>query len=388
MDCDVIVVGAGPVGLLLACRLVQLGVRVRVLERRTQRSKHSRAIGVHRPSLVELARLGLADRFTAEGVRVYGGAAVADGRELGSLRFGELGGPYPFALSLPQSDTERLLEQSLDQAAPGALRRGWEVTRVSDGAGTVWVDARAADGTPLLLEARYAVGCDGQHSLVREQAGIAFKGASYPDSFVMGDFGDSTSFGNEARLFLSREGLVESFPLPKQRRRWVVSTSEPVEAPDREQFSRWVQARTGCDLRHEPCTMLSAFGIERRLADVFVRGRVALAGDAAHVVSPIGGQGLNAGWMDAWDLAEVLARIEKSGVDEDRVLREYGRRARSRAKRVIRRAAFNTYLGRTTRLDAARNLLIRTALHTPARRWLARMFSMQGLMQERMQGRP
>lgn len=379
MDCDVVVVGAGPVGLLLGCRLAQLGVRTIVLERRRERSEHSRAIGVHRPSLVDLDHLGLAGRFMAEGVQVLGGAVVADGRELGSLRFDELGGPFPFALSLPQSDMERLLEQWLARTAPEALRRGCAVTDVSDGTGKVRVEARNADDSPLVVEARHAVGCDGRHSLVRAQAGIAFEGASYPDSFVMGDFGDNTPFGNEARLFLSRDGLVESFPLPRRRRRWVVSTSEPVEAPDREQFSRWVESRTGCDLRDEPCTMLSPFGIEHRLADRFVHGRIALAGDAAHVVSPIGGQGLNAGWMDAWDLAEALGHIEKGGVDADRALDDYGRRARSRAKRVIRRAALNTYLGRTTRLDTARNALIQAALRTPVRRWLAHVFSMQGL---------
>lgn len=124
MDADVIVVGAGPVGLLAGLRLVERGLRPLLLERRSAPSTHSRAIGVHPPSLEILERLDLAGDLVAAGVPVRGGRAVGAEGELGRLDFGHLQRPFPFALSVPQGTTERILSVHLDLRAPGALRRG------------------------------------------------------------------------------------------------------------------------------------------------------------------------------------------------------------------------------------------------------------------------
>jgi len=350
-----------------------------LVERRVERSEHSRAIGIHRPSLMILDQLGVAQRFVDRGVRVFGGTAEVDGRILGTLRFDESGGPFPFALSLPQSDSERLLDQVLEERAPQALRRGWEVTDVSISEGECVVQLRGPRGESETVRSQFVVGCDGERSVVRRAAGIPFEGEAYPDSFVMGDFDDNTPYGSEARLFLAREGLVESFPLPGQARRWVVATKVPIERPEQSGFASLVRQRTGHDLREQRCTMLSTFGIKRRLARSMVWGPIALAGDAAHVVSPIGGQGLNAGWMDARDLSEALELALRPGTDRGEELARYERRALKRARTVMRRASFNTYLGRATRLDPARNGMIRLALRSPLRQRLARAFSMQGL---------
>lgn len=362
---------------MLACLLARSGIRPVVLERRLERKRHSRAIGIHRPSLLMLERLGVVRQFLQRGVRVSGGTAESDGRVLGELRFDEVEGPFPYALSLPQSETERILEATLQQLAPRSLRRGFEVTDVRADGPASRVVVRGAKGETV--SADFLVGCDGERSVVRRGAGIDFEGKSYPDSFVMGDFDDNTAFGPEARLFLSHEGLVESFPLPGKQRRWVVSTRRPVSHPDREAFAREVRTRTGCDLSGQGCTMLSAFGIHRRLATRFARDRLLLAGDAAHVVSPIGGQGLNAGWMDARDLSAALERILCEGYEPAPELERYDEKARARARTVMRRATFNTYLGRATLLDPARNALIRLALRTRIRRRMAMVFSMQGL---------
>jgi len=375
----VIIVGAGPVGLLLGCRLHQLGVPFVIVDRATELSEHSRAIGIHPPSLELLDALGLVDQFLARGLKVNGGVAVGTRRVLGRLTFESLEGPYRFALSLPQTETEQVLQQHLLAADPGSIRRGLTAVEVrQDGDGVTLVCADE-DDQPIRLRGRLLVGCDGKDSLVRQAAGISFEGAPYEDSFLMGDLSDNTEFGQYAHIFVTRDGLVESFPLPGGLRRWVVATAELVRDPTLEAFVDIVRARTGHDLSGQPCQMLSPFGIQHFLAQSLRSGRLAIAGDAAHVMSPIGGQGMNTGWLNAWDLADTLASVTHLGEDHDAALARYHDLAHRRAALAIRRAGLNTTLGRAASYAAVRNTLIWLALHTPARRSLARMFTMRGL---------
>lgn len=363
---DAIVVGGGAVGLFLGCRLAQLGLECRVLERRHAPPPHSRAIGIHPPALERLAELGLAEAFLREGVRIARGHAFAGTRRLGTLEFTACPPPYPFVLTLPQPRTEALLAQRLDQLAPGALRCGAEVTGF--GADAQGVSVTLADGDTL--RARYLVAADGKESGVRHRLGIPFRGGQYPDTYLMGDFADTTTLGSDAGLYLTRAGLIESFPLPGGVRRWVVKTPRFVENPEATLLGQLVQERLGVQLPLETNTMLSAFGVQRFLADRFVQGRVALVGDAAHVLSPIGGQGMNLGWLGAWRLAESL--VAENGLDG------YASHRRA-AKQAIRRAEFNTVMGRATPLAPLRDALAWSILHTPLRRTFARVFTMRGL---------
>lgn len=376
---DILIVGGGPVGLLLGARLHQLGIACQVLEQREAPPDHSRAIGVHPPSLDLLEQVGVVDAFLARGLKVPGGVAVGDRRVLGRLSFEGLPGPYPFALALPQQETEMLLEQRLHQLAPGALRRGITVEQIKPGPESVEVLARDRQGGVLRLACRLLVGCDGKDSLVRKTAGIAYEGRPYPDAYVMGDFDDNTDFGPDARLFLGRRGIVESFPLPGRLRRWVVRLGAYQARPELVDFCRKVRQRTGHELSGVPCHMLSPFGIQHYLARRFVSGRVLLAGDAAHVVSPIGGQGMNSGWMDARDLALALDLAQRGEISEQEALGRYNGQARKRAGQVRRRAEFNTFMGRDTSLPTFRSAFIWAMLRTPAQELLARLFTMQGL---------
>ncbi len=375
----VLIVGAGPVGLLLGCRLYQLGVPFVVIDRSGDLSSHSRAIGIHPPSLELLEALGLVDRFLDRGLRVAGGVAVGSRRVLGRLSFEELDGPYTFALSLPQDQTEAILQNYLREVAHGALRRGLTARRLRQSASGITLQCDTEGGQRVELRGDLLVGCDGKESLVREAAGIKRDGAPYEDSFLMADLADNTDFGRWARIFITRQGLVESFPLPGGLRRWVVGTEAPVSAPSREQLEELVRRRTGHDLRGQACQMLSPFGIQHFLARRLHQGRVAIAGDAAHVMSPIGGQGMNTGWLNAWDLADALASVVHQGASVDSALGRYHDLAHTRAAAAIRRAGVNTAIGRAAGYAAARNALIWLALHSPVRRTLARLFSMRGL---------
>ena len=158
---DILIVGAGPVGLLLGSRLHQLGLPCQLLEQREVPSDHSRAIGVHPPSLELLERVGVIEAFLARGLKVPGGVAMGDRRRLGRLSFEGLPGPYPFALALPQQETEIILERRLRQLNPGALRRGITVEQIRPGRSAVEVLARDRTGAPLRLTTSLLVGCDG-----------------------------------------------------------------------------------------------------------------------------------------------------------------------------------------------------------------------------------
>lgn len=374
----VVIVGGGPVGLLLAALLRAREVDCAVLERRTAPSDHSRAIGIHPPSLELLDRLGLAAAFVRAGVRVERGHAWAGGRRVATLDFASCPPPFRFVLSVPQQRTETLLEQHLARVAPGVLRRGVEVRACAAAADGVTLHATGPGGREERLDAAFVVGCDGNDSLIRRAAGLAFEGGPYPDAFLLADFDDDTGLGPEAALHLHREGLVECFPLPGGLRRWIVGTDGPVP-PEPAAVARLVARRLGHDLARTRCHRVNAFGVERRLASAFAHGRVALAGDAAHVVSPFGGQGMNLGWRDARDLARILAAILREGAPPAAALRHYSERARRRADKVAGRTELNLRLGRATPLAPLRAVLVAGVAASPARHVLARLFTMRGL---------
>ncbi|HEY8240842.1 MAG TPA: NAD(P)/FAD-dependent oxidoreductase, partial [Kiritimatiellia bacterium] len=319
---DVVIVGAGPVGLMLACCLLHNGITCVILEKRPRPFRHTRAIGIHAASMRVFEKIGLADAMLEQGVRVSQGAAFSGGKCLGRLSFASCPPPYNFVLTVPQYESERILESSLASRDPACLQRGTVIESFAQRENDVCVAIRGTHG-PMNIEGRYVVGCDGRESAVRKRAEIAFPGGPYADTFVMGDFADTTDFGNEARLFLDVHGLVESFPLPGKLRRWVVQTDEFKAIPDETEFIPWVRERSGVDLTGQQREVLTPFRVHHFLASSFVAGRTLLAGDAAHVMSPIGGQGMNVGWLDAWDIAEAMKAILRTGGDAATILGAY-----------------------------------------------------------------
>jgi 2-polyprenyl-6-methoxyphenol hydroxylase-like FAD-dependent oxidoreductase len=375
---DVAVVGGGPVGLYLGARLAQLGVDVCVLEQKRDPRADSRSIGIHPPSLELLARLGVASPMVAEGVAVRRGLAFSDRRLLGEVRFDDLPGDFRYVLTLPQDRTEAILARRLEELAPDALHKGATASVVRPTPHGVLL-AYDAEGEQKVLRARVVVGCDGARSMVRASSGIAFPGRSYDAHFLMGDFRDDTAFGSAAAVYLTTEGLVESFPLPGRMRRWVAALDAPARSTAPEALAAMVFARTSLGVDPRTCTMTSAFTPERRLASRFALGGVALAGDAAHVLSPIGGQGMNLGWLDAAALTQALPDRVLAGSNAAQRLGRYSRERRRRAAEAIRRAEMNMWIGRSRHDSDLRRRALAQTLRSRVAPTLSRIFTMRGL---------
>ncbi|WP_115789136.1 FAD-dependent oxidoreductase [Arthrobacter silvisoli] len=385
---DVGIVGAGPVGLCMAGLLLRRGLDVAVFEKRTSPGTQTRAIGIHPPALAVLESIGAAGPLIGSGVQIRGGTAYSAGRKVGSLDFGLPGAEYPFILSVPQTRTLAVLEDRVAALGSGVLRRGIEVLdSVPDGGGLL-LRGRRADGAgpaaPFEARCRLLVAADGAHSGRRTALGVTPTLRSYPDHYLMGDFHDGTPYGTEAVLFLEAPGIVECFPLPGGIRRWVVRMGRPAAEPSAGFLAELIRERTGAVVEPAGNSMLSAFGVTSRLAPAMVHGRTILLGDAAHELSPIGGQGMNLGWLDAAALAPLLERmvqVERGRPDPTlhAELAELERVRLHAARKASRQAGINMALGRPMppAVLRVRNAIVGRLVRRPAvAGFVARRFTM------------
>ncbi|MEZ5278196.1 MAG: FAD-dependent monooxygenase [Opitutaceae bacterium] len=379
---DVVISGAGPVGLYLANLLGRRGYRVLVIERRRRMTAGSLAIGITPPTLCLFRSLGLDDLFMAHGVRIDTARVFENREELGELDFSGIPAEHRFILSLPQSRTVALLRDNL-RAFPGVqLLEGVEVVGHQQTDDFVSVELRDTEsGVLFKASADFLVGTDGHRSRTRVHAGFRWRERSYRPCFLMADFDDDTTWGREARLFFGPSGSVESFPLPDGLRRWIVQTDHI--PGDRKvigsRVADIVRKRVGVGLPLSGARFQSSFRPRRGLAREFFKGRVILCGDAAHVMSPIGGQGMNTGMADAAHLDRVLGdSLENREVDYEGFAAYH--RARRRAFRVAAdRAARGMWLGTRVGILASvmRRLLIsRILLGSSFRERLAPDFAM------------
>src|SRR5215218_9665309 len=352
-EVKVAMVGAGPVGLTAATMLAGYGVRVAVLDGAAGPAPHSRAAVVHARTLETLAPLGVVDEMVRGGAVVTHFGVRDRDRRLLDVPFGDLPTAHPYSLMLPQDETERLLREALRHQG-GTILWEHEVTGLRQDATGAELTVRSPQGGRR-VRARYVVGCDGARSRVREAVEIPFEGDTYPQSFVLADVRMEWGLpGDEVQLFFSPEGLVVVAPLPQGRHRVVATVDEAPAVPSLSNVQELLDARgpQAPRPRVEEVLWSSRFRVQHRIAARFCEGNVFLCGDAAHVHSPAGGQGMNTGIQDAANLAWKLA-LAVGGLAPGSLLDSYERERRPVAKGVV------STTDRLTRLATVRSPLLR-----------------------------
>lgn len=341
----VVIVGAGPVGSLLAAELARLGVDHLTLEARATPGAGTRAIGIHSAALRAMSPSGATDRILDRALRVSEGEARIDGRTIATIRFdrartGSLAS-FPFVATLPQEATEAAIAATA--ASHGAVepQRGCRVTRVIDDGPScrVVTDRGEVRGDVVVIAA-------GSRSRSISDLTHDERRRAYPDRYVMADVRDDTGEGPRAIVHLHRDGVLESFPLPGGLRRFVAwHRPRPPESSleDADALRAALTVRAG--VAADGVATATGFGVGRFTARRMHRGRVFAIGDAAHEVSPIGGQGLNLGLIDAATLAPLLADWGRTGQPPPQ-LSAWERRRRGAARTASRIAALNTVAGR------------------------------------------
>lgn len=372
------IVGGGPVGLFLGIALSKLDIDCTIIEKRSAPIQDSRSLGIHPISMQLFEKLGITDPLLKRGLRIKKGIALDSLSKLGEIDFSTLEKPYNYILACPQFETEKILAEEFTNINPDRLIRGAEVVSIEQNHEKA-ICRYSKDGQDFILESDFITGCDGKNSLVRQEVGIFFGGKRYPDTYIMGDFEDTTKFGTDAAVFLPRQGMIECFPLPNGMRRWVVKTDEFVKGPTQQLLADLVNKRLSHDISNTENTMLSSFGVQHFMAEQFFKGRLLLCGDSAHVVSPIGGQGMNLGWIGAWKLSRALDTIRKDSKNMNRHLLTYQKEQRQIVKKAARRAEMNMRLGRKQRLPFINKMIVYLLLKTPLKNLAARQFAMKTL---------
>jgi 2-polyprenyl-6-methoxyphenol hydroxylase-like FAD-dependent oxidoreductase len=334
---DVLIVGAGPTGLTLAAQLQAFGVGFRLIDRTPERAHESRALAVQARTLEILQSLGLGEALVARG---NPSARLALHFEGGGAAQVELGGfaahdtRFPFILFVSQAETEALLGDHLERAG-AAVERGVELVGSTEEDAFVRCVLRRAGGDEEVIRARYLVGCDGAHSAVRKQAGIPFEGEAYLQDFMLGDIDADGSIEPDVLHSFAAKGHVAMFFPLRSPAAWRViaigprvarTETAPGNQKNEESLTRGElalgelqlavdHATSGLVHLHDP-VWLTHFRLHHRQASRYRKGRVFLAGDAAHIHSPVGAQGMNTGMQDAWNLGWKLALVALGQADE------------------------------------------------------------------------
>jgi 2-polyprenyl-6-methoxyphenol hydroxylase-like FAD-dependent oxidoreductase len=344
MVTDVLVVGAGPVGLVAACELARRGVRVRIVDKLSAPTTESRAILVHARSLEMLDQLGIAGTLLDTGVLTYAMRMHAGGREIARVGLDTVDSAFPYSLTTAQTETERVLTERLAELGV-TVDRGVELTELEQDTDGVGATLARASGTTETSEVRWVVGADGGHSSVRRLVGTRLAGSFKGEWFILGDVeGRHELDGSSMYSYFGPTGPLLVFPMRGNRARLIAQIDGPTAEPTLDALQRIVDQRAGGGIRITESHWLTDFEIHHAQVPAYRHGRVFLAGDAAHVHSPAGGQGMNTGIQDAANLAWKLASTV-DGRGGDRLLDSYQAERHPVAAAVIKSTTLMTTVG-------------------------------------------
>lgn len=337
-EIDALVVGAGPTGLSLAAQLHMFGARFRIIDRLRDRTRESRALAVQARTLELLQLLGLGERLAARGNTSARLKLHVEGRGAATVTLGGIAAVdtrFPFILFVSQVETEAVLEEHL-RASGVPIERGHELVSFDREADGLHCLLRRDDGREEHLQSRFLVGCDGAHSVVRTQSRIAFEGGSYPQEFVLGDVeADGPLESNAINSFVGGGGVAMFFPLGRPTTWRVIAMAAGEQSEQRQQPSRGIASNLDLSelqalvapptkglIRLRDPAWLTRFHLHHRQTAHYRAGNVFLAGDAAHIHSPVGAQGMNTGIQDAWNLGWKLGMVAR-GIADNRLLDTY-----------------------------------------------------------------
>ncbi|KAJ5710887.1 hypothetical protein N7488_005043 [Penicillium malachiteum] len=355
---DVLIIGAGPTGLTLALWLQKQGVGVRIIDYAEAPSKNSRAVAVHARVLELYHQIDLADELNGFGYPLLASNIWIDGKHYATVPLSDFGKkltPYPYMLMLSQEDHEKILEKRLQSLGIYVERRTKLKHYVEHGSKITATLVRETDCSEIICDASWIVGCDGARSIVRHEIGADFQGETYDPLFYIADVeagpGDyyNPGFNGEAHIRMLGEKYNVILPFSNGKRirligtmvpesyQQIVDLSNPNPQLKFEDVEPEIRAVTGIEIKKLHC--FSTYRCHHRIADRFRKGRAFIAGDAAHIHSPVGGQGMNTGIMDAanlaWKLAAVIKNPGMSEIAQNKLLDSYEIERRTFAMDVI-----------------------------------------------------
>jgi 2-polyprenyl-6-methoxyphenol hydroxylase-like FAD-dependent oxidoreductase len=384
---EVLIVGAGPTGLVLALWLTRLGVRVRIVDKTAEPGTTSRALAVQARTLEFYNQAGLADAVVERGRKTIAANLWVAGKRAAHAVLGEMGAglsPFPYALIFPQDEHERMLIERLSEAGV-QVERGTDLMRFDDAAGRVIAYLKRPDGEQERCEAAYIAGCDGAHSTVREALQIGFPGGVYEHLFYVADVEASgVAVNGELNIALDRSDFLIVFPLQGEGRARLIGTVREQAEHPRDELSwndvsrrvlEWMPINVG------RVNWFSTYRVHHRVAGHFCMGRAFLLGDAAHIHSPVGGQGMNTGIGDAVNLAWKLAAVLHGEADaslldsyeQERIA--FARRLVATTDRAFTAVTSSSALARLIRLHIVPLLLAPIYRSAAARRLMFRTVS-------------
>jgi 2-polyprenyl-6-methoxyphenol hydroxylase-like FAD-dependent oxidoreductase len=340
---DVVIIGAGPTGLSLACQLVRYGIDFVIIDKNEGITPYSKAIGVQARTLEIYEQIALAQKAIEQGTIAEKGRLLVGGEVRGEIDFSNIGeglSPYPFVLMLEHSKNERLLYEYLQSHRKEVL---WEheLENISQTEKTVTAQIKLADGASQIIEAAYLVGCDGAKSLVRHALGLEFKGSTFERMFYVADAQVEWNLRHDAlNICLSKETFVVFFPLKGEKRYRIVGVFPEEFAKDEgdvlyEEIEARVKEEADLELDIHDVEWFSTYKVHTRHVSRFSEGRCFLAGDSAHIHSPAGAQGMNTGIQDGYNLAWKMALVLKGKAGE-KLLETYNEERLENAKNLLR----------------------------------------------------
>ncbi len=343
MKTDVIITGAGPTGLSLACQLIRYGIDFVIIDKKETTTPHSKAIGVQARSLEIYEQIGLADKLIEQGAIAEKARMIVGGEVRGEIEFAEFGkglSPYPFVLLVEQGIHEKILYDFIKANDKDVL---WNTVLESftQDEKSVKATVKTANGETETIEANFLVGCDGAKSSVRQALGLTFEGSTFERMFYVADVEIDWKFSHDAlHVFLLKNNLLVFFPMVGEKRHRIVGTFPEEFARDEgevlyEEIEERIKQDADLDFEIKGVNWFSTYKVHTRRVNEFSVGRCFLAGDAAHIHTPAGAQGMNTGIQDGYNLAWKIWLVLRRAASE-KILETYNEERLENAENLLK----------------------------------------------------